>query len=692
MFLSINTDKVQFSMGQTKTSLEQKATNKDLEAQALVSNKISNGIFVFQAQGLLKENEELFLKKKYSKIFRNIQRIKNIVEREEVAVVADRAQYHEEWLLLLMKTLMKQKGADLARKVNRDIESIGLALETKDFEAAIVGVNKAVGEAMGLPKETLLDWFRNTVVDLNEKVDELLVLMKGKQDKFKFVRDNPMDILRNYLEEIMTLISYEDIKSVKEPIERSYSYIWQIRRFLEQYVHKKMPEDLAEMKENIVLDLYRFSALLKPFSKKYEVDKGLKSVTGKLKRIQEDYCEGFITRKEAMDELIKSQDLAEKKKDQVHEDLALKVIARIQKRIDTVKSWDMDASLSQSIYNQLTEAYGRKDYEKAQALMSDLRKSLTKKRKEKLKKSALSLINPVESFIESVEEQGVDVGEARTLLTMALDHVEKNEFDMVERLALEAKEKAEELRKMHFSGEIGKVLKDLKDEITLLKEEGRDTSKVEINLRQASMMVENNNMDKAKEYIEMVKEEIDNLQLDLKTPPPPPGAPKAKPKRKLTPEEVEKEKVLLGQITTRGLEMRTIERYYADITILEKILDKARQGMDAYEFKRTEKLLKKFDTRSKSVLLDGMKKMLAQVKLQGVETDYLEFVLQQTSEAIKKGEDIDEYLKSLKESLKDFRLPGEDDAEEEDTSKCPKCGNDITEEDAFCSKCGQKLT
>jgi hypothetical protein len=245
---------------------------------------------------------------------------------------------------------------------------------------------------------------------------------------------------------------------------------------------------------------------------------------------------------------------------------------------------------------------------------------------------------------------------------------------------------------MHFSGEVGKVLKDLKNEITSLKEEGRDTSKVEINLRQASMMVENNNMDKAKEYIEMVKEEIDNLQLDLKTPPPPPGAPRPKPKRKLSPEEVETEKVLLGQITQRGLELKVIERYHADVTLLRKILDKAGQGMDAYEFKRVGKLLKKFDTRSKTVLLDGMKKMLAQVKLQGVETDYLEFVLQQTSEAIGKGEDIDEYLKSLKDSLKDFRLPGEDEAEEEDSSKCPKCGSDITEEDAFCSKCGEKLT
>jgi len=228
-------------MDKEKVSLEQKAANKDLEAQALVADKVSKGVFVFKAQGLLKENEDLFLKKEYSKIFRNIQRIKNIVTREETAVIADRAQYHQEWLLILMKTLMKQKATDMARKVNRDIESIGLALETKDFEAARVAVNKSTGEAMTLPLETLMDWFRNTVVDLNEKVDVLMELMKGKQERFKYLDENPLDILRNYLEEIMTLISYEDIRSVRDPIERSYSYIWQTQRFLEQFVHKKMP-------------------------------------------------------------------------------------------------------------------------------------------------------------------------------------------------------------------------------------------------------------------------------------------------------------------------------------------------------------------------------------------------------------------------------------------------------------------
>ena len=592
-------------MGQKKVSVEQKATNKDLEAQALVTNKIAHGIFVFQAQGLLKENEELFLKKKYSRIFRNIQRIYNIVTREETAVVADKAQYHQEWLLILMKTLMKQKGADLAKKVNRDIEAIAIALETKDWDAAVVGVNKAVGEAMGLPKETLMDWFRNTVVDLNEKVDELMRLMRGKQDRFKYVRENPLDILRNYLEEILTLVSYEDINAVRGPIEKSYSYIWQIRRFLEQYVHKKLPEDLAEMVETVELDVMHFSAQLKPLAKKYDVEKSLKPVIVKVKRIQEDYCEGYITRIEAQEQLRASETLASKKKDKVHEDIALQVIGRIQNKIDTVSKWDMDASLAQSIYNQLTVAYGQKDYEKARELMSDLRKALSKKRKEKLKQSALSLINPVESYIASVEEQGVNVGEARTLLTMALDHVEKNEFDKVERLAIEAKEKAQELRQMQFSGEIDKTLKDLKSEIVSLKEEGKDTSKAEINLRQASMMVENNNTDKAKEYIGKVKEEIDNLQLDLKTPPPQAGTPKApkKSKRKLSPDEMEKEKVLLGRITTLGLEMRSIERYYADVTILQKILDKARQGADAYEFKRVEKLLEKFETRSKEVLL-----------------------------------------------------------------------------------------
>ena len=85
-----------------------------------------------------------------------------------------------------------------------------------------------------------------------------------------------------------------------------------------------------------------------------------------------------------------------------------------------------------------------------------------------------------------------------------------------------------------------------------------------------------------------------------------------------------------------------------------------------------------------------MKKMLATVKMQGVETEYLEFVLQQSSEAKQKGENIDEYLDSLKSSLNDFRLPGEEE-EEEDTGKCPKCGAEISEDDAFCSKCGLKV-
>lgn len=688
-------------MEKDRSAVEQKAENKDLEAQALVDTQMKKGIYIFRAQELLTENQELFLKKDYSKIFRNIQRIQYVIEREQKSVPTDQAEYQLEWMLLLLPVLQDHSDEDNESVLKQSINSINQYIDQRDYKSANIRASKALNQFMTLEKDVLLDWFRGTVVDLNLRVDNLMDLLKSNPSKFKSLQENPMDVLRNYLEEVMTLIAYEDVSSIKTPVLRSYSYIWQIRRFFEQYEDKAIPQDMKQEIEELTKLDKDFINNCRPLTKKFDVAASFQPAFGMLKRIEEDYSGGFITRPYAKKELEKIRNWSEKKRQQVHAEVALEVSTTIQKKIDKLKAADLDVSLSQAIFDQLQKAFGDHDYAKAQVLLNDVKKSISDKRNEKLREKSIALITPVEAIIESIEEQGIDVGPARELLASALDHLEKNEFDQVKRCVLEAKQMAKNLKANYFQKEVKDYIDELQNQIEPLRKEGKDMAKVDLQMRQAKMMLENNNLEKSKEYIQKVEFEIKKLKLG--TPAPPPQKPKsakhlgrAKPSRELKPEEKEIEARLNGRIIHFNETIALVQKMGGDPTYMEKFLTLAKEELEFYDFKKAEEYLDKCQNRSRKIQLDTLRALLDRIKAEGVETEYLGFIIQQCADAYnnKQWAEGDEMLESIKETVKEFvgGCKEEPQEEPEDTSNvCSKCGNEITSDDVFCSKCGNKV-
>ena len=694
-------------MDKDKTPLEQKATNKDLESQALVQGKIQKGIFLFKAQELIFENEDLFLKKDYNRIFRNIQRIANIVTYEERATQVDEAEYKLEWLLILLTVLKEQNKPEHAQKHQQALDEIGALLEKKDYKEAVFREDKRIALGLGLPKEIQMGWCRSTAVDLNLKMDELMNILKDDPERFIAFKQNPLDPLRNYLEEVLTYISYEDLRPVKEPVLKSYSMIWQVRRFLEKYGKKELPIKFRERKAAILEGITNFAGELQPLTGSASLEP-FQPVIVMMERIEEDFCGGYMSNSQAQEEYDKAQELAMKKQATRIEETALSVVSDVQHRIDETKAHELDVALPLTIFSDMIDAFGKKDFKKASQLLQEVNASLDSLHRKNDKDTALTVLGPAEKMVEDIEQMGCDASEARAILHKALDAIEKGEYGPVARYAVETKQKVAQIRACHLSKDIEGVLGPLQQEMAVLAKGGKDISKATQLVREARMMLETNKIEKAKEYGAKAKEEVERLKAPkpekkpvektaLKPLPSSPAPPKQKPP--LTPEQKQMLEAFKADIEDQRSKIDLIRQHGGQVESLEKLAARTKEALEERDFEKAKMYVEKFAQMRKTLAVEGAYRLIEQISKTGIETDYLRFIVEHCAFAYENNDAAtgDEYMGNFYTTVADLTKPKDDQTQAgpgpgaEEARFCTACGAKTNADSAFCPKCGKKL-
>jgi len=202
------------------------------EAAQKVKEAMGSDLFVFKAQKLLKENEALIPNGKHEEVLWNCERILGIVGREDSLNLMDSIKA----LLAQIKNFAKavaqnNEDADAikerALKVEDDLKDGNLYRAKRDL-------SEILADLIEFRPEHIVDWSRHTGVELNEKMDLIMIEYKNfPDDHFRF-NENPFDTLSGYLEEIMYATLTEEYDKFNETIMKFYNFFYQFERYLRE--------------------------------------------------------------------------------------------------------------------------------------------------------------------------------------------------------------------------------------------------------------------------------------------------------------------------------------------------------------------------------------------------------------------------------------------------------------------------
>jgi len=202
------------------------------KATRKLEKSLEKGIFAFRVQMLLEENEALLKDEKYNEVVSNTDVISDILTREQSLTEMDEIQA----LLSQIKNLVIAANVE-----NEDTSEIKLNTlkVTIDIQAGnLFKAKKVLVEILegseDLQRNHILRWSRYTIMELNQKMENILALYKQFPTQFFEFEENPVHILTSYLEDIISASRDERFDSLEMSVLNFYLFYYQVERFLKE--------------------------------------------------------------------------------------------------------------------------------------------------------------------------------------------------------------------------------------------------------------------------------------------------------------------------------------------------------------------------------------------------------------------------------------------------------------------------
>lgn len=233
-------------------SLEDKARSANNEMKNKIDESIEKGIYAFRAQTLHYNNTELLKEGKFDAVIANTDLITGIINREQALILMDDIQT----LLANNKNFIKAATENLVDVTSVKERVLGIEAELHDgnMYKAKRELTETLEDMADVRRDHLIGWSRYTIIELNEKMDEILEKYKEFPKQFFHFQENPVHILTSFLEDIMSATRDEKYENLEELVDKFYHFYFQIERFLREE-HKireanggELPPEIPQIK------------------------------------------------------------------------------------------------------------------------------------------------------------------------------------------------------------------------------------------------------------------------------------------------------------------------------------------------------------------------------------------------------------------------------------------------------------
>ncbi len=652
------------------------------------------------------------LNKEYQEVIENLAKVKEAVYEADtlfrIYLLLTRVEKVRELITVAISDDAKRERAmiKLAR-VEKDAYG-------EDMFAPEEQISK-IEEAVYKSKDKFLEpWCKTSLESIKQRIDRVTDLVETANQEGVVGLNNPfiqssMMNLRGYIEQVEILINYEDYSGALEFLDKSYPILLELEDIVSPPKVISLPESLQKKVETISESVEEIQLVFSAMEGFKEVSEELKQPQELMDKTIERFASEDLDEMGAHQELDKVRLMLDDIKSRSMEKVALDIITKTQNKIDAAKAKQCDVSEAEMLFGELQTIFQEGDLVMARELSNSIIETVDEARKEKVRKSALAYLAPIEKVLNSCDENDASIAQGRHYLTLAKIELEKGNYSKMKEHATKAKGLAKKAKQESIQTEIGLHLGKTEVMIDNLKKEKVDTAEIEELVRESKMMFENNKPKQGKDYAAKAQkkasklhQKIEEKQKVVKESMARADAEEAQITKQVSGELLDKQAECMQNIQTIQKLAITVSEFGADDTVVMKHFQQAQKAFSDQDFAKAQKYVIMSMHAAKKAKIDHMKSLMAQVQKAGEDPGYLKFLMEHAEFAFENGEfemgeeyvcnfmDTIEELKTAKPEM--FGIEVEEEEEDAGPSKkfCVNCEEGIDYDAAFCPRCGAK--
>ena len=219
------------------SSLRELALRSLNEAKGQYDKAKRNGYFIFKAQKLLADCESLLLKDQYNDIIQTCNHILALIDSEEEYSLLDSNRSNISYVKTVIKAA-NEDSADVSFLMD-DIFGLDDTMLDGDQYKLQKDLNELFPKIDALQTQHKDQWGRFIAMDLNVKMDELLIYYKDlSKELIEYLR-GPIKELTDHLERIMNDIRDERYDGLLITVKGYYYHYYQLERFLRAEIEQQ---------------------------------------------------------------------------------------------------------------------------------------------------------------------------------------------------------------------------------------------------------------------------------------------------------------------------------------------------------------------------------------------------------------------------------------------------------------------